>query len=113
MKRKETSLETNLISRGYHLSHKTYVGKHSDKVDTYVYVKNNGEILFSVALDKNRNKIVHYSFKNNRSFDYTFELLETLLEINTNFHNELMVIYDFTLNKAKEIVLDLGDNDND
>ena len=39
MKRKITELEENLIKKGWQLSHKTYVGKHSDKVENYVYLK--------------------------------------------------------------------------
>lgn len=39
MKRKKTQLEINLIEKGWQLDHKTYTGKHSDKVDNYVYEK--------------------------------------------------------------------------
>ena len=39
MKRKETQLELNLIEKGWELDHKTYTGKHSDKVLNYVYEK--------------------------------------------------------------------------
>ena len=39
MKRKKTQLELNLIEKGWELDHKTYTGKHSDKVLNYVYEK--------------------------------------------------------------------------
>lgn len=39
MKRKKTQLEINLIEKGWELDHKTYTGKHSDKVLNYVYEK--------------------------------------------------------------------------
>jgi hypothetical protein len=37
MKRKRTELEEDLIKKGYKLLYKTYSGKHSQKVDHYVY----------------------------------------------------------------------------
>lgn len=39
MKRKKTQLEINLIEKGWELNHKTYTGKHSDKVLNYIYEK--------------------------------------------------------------------------
>lgn len=39
MKRRKTQLELNLIEKGWELDHKTYTGKHSDKVLNYVYEK--------------------------------------------------------------------------
>lgn len=103
MKRKETRLEKNLIGLGYHLSHKTYTGKHSDKVNTYVYVKDNGVVEYSVSLDKNREQIVYYSFTNHRTLDYNFGILESLQEIHTKFNEELMSVYDFATKCAYEI----------
>ena len=37
MKRKRTELEEDLIKKGYKLLYKTYSGKHSQRVDRYVY----------------------------------------------------------------------------
>ena len=39
MKRKRTELEENLIKNGWCLDHKTYTGKHCDKVFQYIYEK--------------------------------------------------------------------------
>ena len=103
MKRKETRLEKNLLGIGYHLSHKTYTGKHSDKVDTYVYIKDNGVIEYSVFLNKDRTTIRNYSFRNKVYMDYTSGILDSLIEINSKFQNELMGIYDFSRNCAYEI----------
>lgn len=103
MKRKVTQLEHNLISRGYHLSHKTYTGKNSDKVDTYIYIKDKNNINYYVALDKNRNEIVHYSFTNNYNMYYSNGTLESLLEINARFNLELQEIYDFGKKESIEI----------
>ena len=70
MKRKITELEKNLIEKGWELDHKTYYGKHSDKVLNYVYEKvfvkeytrDDGKVIVStctarVLLDKTRTKI--------------------------------------------------------
>jgi len=93
MKRKETLLETNLIKLGYHLSHKTYTGKHSDKVDTYVYQKENEVITYSVALNKTREKIVDKSFTNHRVLEYTRGILDSLEEISGKFEEELASLF--------------------
>lgn len=102
MKRKETQLETNLIYKGYHLSHKTYTGRNSSKVDSYVYVKEKNNIVYNVELDKNRNEIKYYSFTNNAHIYYTNGILESLDLINNNFTNELCEIYDFTTKQVKD-----------
>lgn len=58
MKRKITELEENLTKKGWQLSHKTYVGKHSDKVENYVYTK-----IYEVEHEReNDGKIVIYSW---------------------------------------------------
>ena len=70
MKRKITELEKNLIANGWELDHKTYYGKHSDKVLNYVYEKvyvkeytrDDGKVIVNtwtarVLLDKTRTKI--------------------------------------------------------
>lgn len=107
MKRKETVLETNLIGLGYYLIHKTYIGNHSDKVDTYTYKKDNGVIEFYVDLDKTREKIVRYYFKNKEHISFTDGILESLLQINNKFHEELEEYYDFANQCVKEIDPDI------
>lgn len=70
MKRHITELEKNLIEKGWELDHKTYTGKHSDKVLNYVYEKvyvkeytrKDGKVVVStwsarVLLDQKREKI--------------------------------------------------------
>lgn len=70
MKRKITELEKNLIDKGWELDHKTYYGKHSDKVLNYVYEKvyvkeytrDDGKVIVNtwtarVLLDNTRTKI--------------------------------------------------------
>lgn len=103
MKRKETRLEKNLKGLGYFLSHKTYTGKHSDKVYTYVYLKYNGDYEFSVLLNKTREQIVHYSFICNRTLEYNLGILEFLQAVHTKFKEELMSVYDFDNKCAYEI----------
>ena len=70
MKRHITELEKNLIEKGWELDHKTYWGKHSDKVLNYVYEKvylkeytrDDGKVVVNswsarVLLDQKREKI--------------------------------------------------------
>lgn len=102
MKRKETQLESGLIYKGYHLSYKTYMGKNSNRVDSYVYEKEKNNITYSVELDKNRNQIKYYSFTNNAHIYYTKGILESLQLINDNFTLELSELYDFTTNQVKD-----------
>ena len=102
MKRKQTLLEENLIKKGYMLSHKTYCGKNSSKVDQYVYVRDNGVIFYMINIDRTREHIENYSFTNKIRLDYTNGIIESLQEIMEHFENNLKDIYDFENKVAKE-----------
>ena len=103
MKRKQTLLEKNLIELGYSLSHKTYYGKNSSKVDRYVYIKDrDGLIIYSVDIDRTREHIETYSFTNKTHMQYTSGIIESLQEIMRNFECELQEIYDFQKEEAKQ-----------
>ena len=103
-RRKETLLERNLIEKGYRLSHKTYEGKYSEKVNNYVYKHDNGAVEYQVSLDRTREKIDHYAFTTKTYIEFTNGILDSLQEINECFVNELKDIYDFTNECAKEYV---------
>lgn len=75
MKRIRTQLEERLIEKGWKLIHKTYVGKSSDKIESYVYEKTysvdvestpSGYIIDKdvarVVLDNKREKVVDIKF---------------------------------------------------
>ena len=100
MKRKETNLENKLLEMHYKLSHKTYSGKHSDKINTYVYVNKVNDFTFYVELDKNRDKIVTYYFESGYSYKYNGAIINTIREIYDNFYTSLCVIYDFVEEKV-------------
>lgn len=104
MKRKETKLESNLIAKNYKLDSKTYCGKHQDKVDSYIYIKNNGVVTYIVKLDKKREHIVSYCFTNEKQYFYDKGKLEGLEEVLSYFEEELRLIYDFKEGKALDLV---------
>lgn len=59
MKRTVTELEEKLIGLGYKLVFKQYGGKHSQKVDRYIYFKQDEDgDLIKVVLDKKREEII-------------------------------------------------------
>lgn len=106
MRRKQTQLETNLIELGYKLSHKTYYGKKSEKVDKYVFIKQNGHITYQVSIDRTREHICDYSFITDeirRIMVVNDDSIEYLQEINNKFHEEMSYIYDFKGKHAHEL----------
>ena len=75
MKRQVTELEQKLISDGWYLTNKRYMGKHSEKILCYEYnktsdLRNDNKVydLF-IHLDQKRSQIVKYGIKN-LSIDY-------------------------------------------
>lgn len=108
MKRKETLLESKLIEKKFRLVSKQYVGKHSDKVDSYIYEKIREDVTYSVVLNKTRTKIKNYYFTTNRTYKYTIEFIDSLKNVIKYLEEELEEIYDFDLGKVKEeqIVID-------
>lgn len=64
MKREITKLEQKLINNGYKLEFKSYIGKHSQKVEFYCYKGQleNYEVL--IYLNSKRSKVDHYCFEN-------------------------------------------------
>ena len=113
MRRKETMLESNLIELGFRLSHKTYVGKHCDKVDHYVYKLLKVSTAYVVELDKTREHIVSYYFENMDKHHYTFEYINLLYDVIQDFYGDLCKIYDFNGHRALELEeYEEVDNDN-
>ena len=102
MKRRETLLEHKLIENGYKLVFKTYKGKKSEKVDNYVFSKLEGETEFIVCLNKDRNEITCYYFKNDRFAHYDLGKIEGLRYVYEGFENFLKSIYDFKEKRVLE-----------
>ena len=104
MKRKITLLEKNLLTKNYKLTGKTYTGKHSDKVESYIYEKQVNNTTYFVYLDKTREKISHYSFTNNFFKVFDNGKIEGLQEVLLYFEEELKSLYDFEKKTATPIV---------
>lgn len=57
MKRKITEIEQKLFDNDYRLYGKNYTGKHSEKVESYVYVNGNN----AIKLDSTRTKPIDFA----------------------------------------------------
>ena len=103
MKRNETEVEKDLIECGYSLSHKTYVGKHSEHVANYVYSKENEIIL----LDQKRKSVVNYGLAN-----VNVDLLDdpTLNNLRIKLFNLKTFIKSMNFEQRDELC---GENDNE
>ena len=91
MKRKTTNLENKLITNGWYLESKDYIGKHSQKTYSYTYIKNidyKGELLHcKVVLDSKRNKVLDTFIENMKQ--------EYLSLTNLTFmHDLLSIVYE-------------------
>ena len=102
MKRIITDLETRLLEGGFHLKNKVYEGKHSEKIKSYLYLKDMRACVYVVELDKTRNHIINYSFRNYSVHEYSKGILEGLEEVLTHLKTYLDSIYDFSTNEVRE-----------
>ena len=105
MKRTSTLLEEKLIKKGFHLSYKTYKGKHSQFVEFYVYngLLDNYEVM--IYLDRKREKVDHYTIKNVSQVYLGYENIQIL----ENVYQELSsFVYslsdDYSVEEQEEIV---------
>ena len=105
MKRKITKLEENLIAKGWELDHKTYIGKHSEKVFQYVYEK-----VFDDTLLNGKTISARVSLGRERTNVANIEVL-----INGGYVDELFLsFYQMVLSKiSKEVIGAYPKNSND
>lgn len=106
MKREITKLEQKLIDNGYKLEFKSYVGKHSQKVEFYCYKGQLEDYEVLIYLDSKRQMVDHYCFENKTPRYIGLENIETLERVYkelTEFIYSLSVDYD-TIEKQEEIV---------
>ena len=96
MKRNITKLEENLIAKGWELDHKTYIGKHSEKVFQYVYEKVIDDIMLNGKTISAR-----VSLSRDRTFVENIEVL-----INGGYVDELFLsFYQMVLSRiSKEVI---------
>ena len=90
MKRHITDYESKLLKDGWKLLYKTYKGKDSQFVWTYVYAKAHKGHLFKLALDKKRETTLgifietpHTEFL---SIDQLKDISESYLELSNHIH---------------------------
>lgn len=90
MKRHITEYEQKLINNGWKLIQKTYKGKYSQFVWTYVYLKSCDKFLCEVVLDKKREKTIGIYIENYKNAFIGLEQLQELnkeyLEISNEIH---------------------------
>lgn len=116
MKREITKLEQKLIDNGYKLEFKSYVGKHSQKVEYYCYKGHleNYEVL--IYLDSKRSRVDHYCFENKTPRFIGLENIETLERVYrelTNFIYSLSVDYTLTENVDVDETIAILESENE
>ena len=110
MKREITKLEQKLIDKGYKLEFKSYVGKHSQKVEFYCYKGQleNYEVL--IYLDSKRVKVDHYCFENKAPRYISCENIDTLERI----YQELTTFIYFLSNEENpEEIVEILESENE
>ena len=102
MKREITKLEQKLIDNGYKLEFKSYVGRHSQKVEFYCYKGQleNYEVL--IYLDNKRQVVDHYCFENKTPRYISCENIYTLERVYKELTDFLYSISDEVLNLESE-----------
>lgn len=95
MRRKTTELEQRLNTLGFKLTKKNYSGKHSEKIESYTFEMERGNVTYFVCLNKTREEILNYSFTTNHFMTYTYGVIEGLYDVLSGLEDKLMSIYDF------------------
>ncbi len=90
MKRHITDFESKLLKDGWKLIYKTYTGKNSQFVWTYVYEKFVNGHLFNIELDKKRQRTldiyVKTPFADFLSLEDLQSITESYLELSNHIH---------------------------
>lgn len=105
MKRHITEYEQKLITNGWKLIQKTYKGKYSQFVWTYVYIRDYKGFLCKVVLDKKREKTIGIYIENFKSEFLDLIQLQTLSELYLELSNEIHLLeFGTPLDEDEEIV---------
>ena len=102
MKREITKLEQKLIDNGYKLEFKSYVGKHSQKVEFYAYKGQLEDYQVLIYLDSKRTKVDHYCFENKAPRYIGCENIVTLERVYKELTDFLYSISDSVLNEENQ-----------
>ena len=87
MKRHITKLEEKLIEKGWYLTEKSYIGKYSQKVESYRYEKTFGHFMAKTYLDSKRENVLYTVISNMNVHyvgKYDIDLLEEYYETANN-----------------------------
>lgn len=98
MKREITKLEQKLIDNGYKLEFKSYVGKHSQKVEFYVYKGQLEDYQVLIYLDSKRVRVDHYCFENKTPRYIGLENIEILERVYKELTEFIYSLSDEVLN---------------
>lgn len=105
MKRQITEFESKLLKDGWKLVYKTYTGKNSQFVWTYVYEKFVNGHLFKIALDKKRQSTlgiyVKTPFVDFLSLEDLKSITEAYLDLSNHIHE---LEFGVPLDEQEEIV---------
>lgn len=105
MKRHITDFESKLLKDGWKLLYKTYKGKDSQFVWTYVYIRDYKGYLCKVVLDKKREKTIGIYIENYKSEFLDLTQLQTLSELYLELSNEIHLLeFGTPLDEDEEIV---------
>ena len=114
MKREITRLEQKLIDNGYKLAFKSYVGKHSQKVEFYAYKGHLEDYEIIVYLNSKRNLIDHYVFENKAPKYLGCENIYTLERVYKELTDFIYSISDSVLSEeSPEEIVEILESEND
>ena len=114
MKREITKLEQKLIDNGYKLEFKSYVGKHSQKVEFYCYKGQLEDYQVLIYLDSKRQVVDHYCFENKTPRYIGLENIETLERVYKELTNFIYSISNEMLNlEEQEEIVEILESENE
>ena len=113
MKRQITDFESKLLDNGWKLLYKTYKGKDSQFVWTYVYGKQFKDFYFKLSLDKKREHTVGIYIENYRVDFLTLEQLQNLNSTYLELSNTIHFLEFGTLLDEFEEIVEIVENEND
>ena len=114
MKREITKLEQKLIDNGYKLEFKSYVGKHSQKVEFYCYKGQLEDYEVLIYLDSKRTRVDHYCFENKAPRYIGCENICTLERVYKELTDFLYSISDSVLNEEnQEEIVEILESENE
>ena len=113
MKRHITDFESKLLKDGWKLLYKTYKGKDSQFVWTYVYAKVHKGHLFKLALDKKRKSTIGIYVENPKVDFLSIEQLKAINESYLELSNIVHYLEFGTFIDDDEEIVEILENENE